>query len=93
MNAFCENENNVKKTSGINELTSRKQNKSHVKENKLDGSTFSDPAELSETFNTHFASVGPKLIEKILCDENDYSYLEYLNELNNLVYHNYRTII
>ncbi len=44
MNAFNENESNVKKTWGIiNELTSRKQNNSHVKEIKLNGSSVSDP--------------------------------------------------
>ena len=80
MNAFHENESNVKKTWGIiNELTSRKQNNSHVKEIKLNGSSVSDPPGLSETFNTHFASIGPKLMEKIPCDENNCSYLEYLN--------------
>ena len=79
MNAFHENESNVKKTWGIiNELTSRKQNNSHVKEIKH-GSSVSDPPGLSETFNTHFASIGPKLMEKIPCDENNCSYLEYLN--------------
>ena len=70
----------MKKTWGIiNELTSRKQNNSHVKEIISNGVSFSDPPGLSETFNTHFASIGPKLIEKIPCDENDGSYLEYLN--------------
>ena len=68
-----------KKTLGIiNELTSRKQNDSHIKEIKL-----SDPSGLSETFNTYFAGVGPKLIEKIPCDENNCSYLEYLSCHNN----------
>ncbi len=80
MNAFHENESSVKKTWGIiNELTSRKQNNSHVKEIKLNGSSVSDPPGLSEAFNTHFASIGPKLTEKIPCDENNCSYLEYLN--------------
>ena len=36
----------------VNELTSRKQNNSHVKEIKLNGSSVSDPPGLSETFNT-----------------------------------------
>ncbi len=80
MNAFHENESNLEKTWGIiNELTSRKQNNSHVKEIKLNGSSISDPPGLSETFNTHFASIGPKLMEKIPCDENNCSYLKYLN--------------
>ncbi len=58
----------MKKTWGIiNELTSRKQSNSHVKEIKL------TPG-LSEAFNTHFASIGPKLTEKIPCDENNCSY-------------------
>ena len=58
--AFHENESNVKKTWGIiNELTSRKQNDSHVKEIELNGASISDPPGLSETCNTHFASIGP----------------------------------
>ena len=44
MEAFHENESNVKKTWGIiNELASRKQNDSHIKEIKLNGSLVSDP--------------------------------------------------
>ena len=45
INAFHENESNLKKTWGImiNELTSRKQNNSHVKEIKLNCSSVSDP--------------------------------------------------
>jgi hypothetical protein len=71
----------VKRTWGIiNELINlKKQNNSHVKEIKLNGSSVNDPPGLSETFNTHFASIGPKLMEKIPCDENNCSYLEYLN--------------
>ena len=84
MKAFHENESNVKKTWGIiNELTSRKQNDSHIKEIKLNGSLVSDPPGLLETFNSYFAGVGPKLIQKIPCDENSCSYLEYLNCHNN----------
>ena len=62
----------------INELTSRKQNDSHVKEVKLSGFSISDLLGL-ETFNTHFASIGPKLMEKIPFDENNCSHLKYLN--------------
>ena len=84
MKAFHQNESNVKKTWGIiNELTSRKQNESHIKEIKLNGSLVSDPPGLSETFNSYFAGVGPKLIQKIPCDENNCPYLEYLNRHNN----------
>ena len=80
VSAFHENESNVKKTWGIiNELTSRKQNDSHVKEIEINGASISDPPGLSETFNTHFASIGPKLMEEIPLDENNCSYLEYLN--------------
>ncbi len=45
MNAFHENESNVNESNVgiINELTSRKQNNSHVKEIKLNGSSVSDP--------------------------------------------------
>ncbi len=71
----------------INELTSRKQNNSHVKEMGskwvLHGTKWVlqlvTPPGLSEAFNTHFTSIGPKLTEKIPCDENNCSYLEYLN--------------
>ena len=57
MNAFHENDSNVKKTWNIiNELTSRKQYDSHVKDIKLNGSSISDPPGLSEEFNTHFTS-------------------------------------
>ena len=80
MNAFLENESNVKKTWGIiNELTSRKQNDSHVKEIELNGASISDPPGLSETLNTHFASIAPKLMEKIPFHENNCSYSEYVN--------------
>ena len=46
-------------------------------------SLVSDPPKLSETFNTYFAGVGPKLMQKIPCDESNCSYLEYLNCHNN----------
>ena len=78
MKAFNENENNSKKTLGIiNELTSRKQNDSHIKEIKL-----SDPRDYRRR-KTYFAGVGPNLIEKIPCDKNNCSYFEYLNCHNN----------
>ena len=47
----------------INELTSRKSDKSAIKELKLNGVSRSD---LSNAFNDHFSSIGPKLANEIL---------------------------
>ena len=55
----------------------------YMRENKLNGSLVSVSPVLSETFNTYFAGVGPKLIQKIPCEENSCSYLKYLNCHNN----------
>ena len=81
MNTFHENESNMKKTWNIiNELTSRKQNDLHVKAIKLKKvSSISDPPKVSVTFNTHFAIIGPKIMEKIPFDENNCLYLVCLN--------------
>ena len=68
---LLENENNVRKTwSIINELTSRKQKDSRVKEILVDGSPIIDANQLSEYFNDHFANIGPKLAENIPTIEN-----------------------
>ena len=86
----CQNENllrenaektwNSKKTWNIiNELTSRKQHSSHVKEIELNGCSISGSQKLSEAFNDHFADIGPKLADKIPCNENSRSHLDYLS--------------
>ena len=78
--AFHENKSNSKKTWNIiNELTSRKQHSSHVKEIELNGCSISGSQKLSEAFNDHFADIGPKLADKIPCNENSRSHLDYLS--------------
>ena len=66
--AFCEGEKNLKRTwSIIIEITSRKQTSSLVKEVKCNDKTFTDPNQICEVFNVHFASIGPKLAEETAC--------------------------
>ena len=78
-NAFYENEKNPRKTWNIiNELTSRKRNEQHINEVKLDEITISDSLKISEEFNNHFASIGPKLAKEIAVCENGRSFLDYL---------------
>ena len=56
--AFCENEKNLKRTwSIINEISCRKQTSSSVKEVKCNDKTFTDPNQICEVFNEHFASI------------------------------------
>jgi hypothetical protein len=62
----------------VNELTSRKQSRPQVKEVKTNGSLVSEPNELSEVFNDHFASIGSKLAEKIPYIGNGGTHLDYL---------------
>ena len=74
--AFCENEKNLKRTwSIINEITSRKQTSSLVKEVKCNDKTFTDPNQICEVFNEHFASIGPKLAEEIPANVTGHSIL------------------
>ena len=81
-NAFHENEGNSRKTWGIiNELTSRKSNNSHITEIKQNGISISNSQELSETFNDHYATIGPKLAKEIQLNVNDRSHLDYLKGL------------
>ena len=66
LNEFRENKGNSKKTwKIINELTSRKHNNPQIKEISLNGSAVTNYQNLSEAFNDHFASIGPKLSNKI----------------------------
>ena len=81
--AFCESEKNLKRTwSIINEITSRKQTSSLVKEVKCNDKTFTDPNQICEVFNVHFASIGPKLAEEIPVNVTGHSYLDYLTIQN-----------
>lgn len=77
-NAFHENVGNPRMTwSIINELTARKSNNSHIKEIKNNGTSIVNAQELSDAFNEHFASVGPKLAKDI--PNGDRSHLDYLD--------------
>lgn len=77
------NEKNLKKTwSIINELTSRKQSNSFIKEVKLNNSPVIDSQEICEAFNNYFADIGPMLAEKIPINGNSSSYLDYLTYQN-----------
>ena len=81
--ALCENEKNLKRTwSIINEITSRKQTLSLVKEVKCNDKTFTDPNQICEVFNEHFASIGPKLAEEIPANVTGHSHLDYLTIQN-----------
>ena len=80
------NEKNLKKTwSIINELTSRKQSNSFIKEVKLNNSPVIDSQEICEAFNNYFADIGPMLAEKIPINGNSSSYLDYLTYQNSEV--------
>ena len=77
--AFRENARKMKKTwSFINELTSRKQSSTNMKEINVDGVSVTDPKQLPEAFNDHFASIGLKLAEAIPCNESRFSHLDYV---------------
>ena len=61
----------------INELTSRKSGKKLVMSLKLNGLSLTNPTILSNEFNNHFATIGPKLAEKV-DSSNTHSFLDYL---------------
>ena len=84
VNSFCvQVENGLKRTwSIINEITSRKQTSSLVKEVKCNDKTFTDPNQICEVFNDHFASIGPKLAEEIPANVTGHSHLDYLTIQN-----------
>ena len=77
-NAFQENKGKMRNSwRVINELTFRKVKNSSIKEIKLNDKSIHDSPELSETFNSHFATIGPKLANNI-SQNSDSSYLNYL---------------
>ena len=44
---------------------------------KYNDKTFTDPNQICEVFNEHFASIGPKLAEKIPANVTGHSHLDY----------------
>ena len=72
-NSFNKHISDSRKTwQTINELTSRKSGKTSVASLKVNGLTITNPLELSNEFNNHFANIGPKLASEINCDSGSY---------------------
>ena len=63
----------------INELTSRKSKSSFVNEIKCEGVLIADSSDLTESFNDHFVTVGPKLADEISTSVNNRSPVHYLS--------------
>lgn len=77
--ALHENEGDSRQTWRIvNELTSRKTANLNIKEIQNEGESIYNPQLLSETFNTHFATIGPKLANEIKPGTNASSHLQYV---------------
>ena len=92
-NTRHENRNNSKKTWNIiNDITSRKQRNCQIKEIKQNGISITQSGELSEAFNDHFATIGSKLADKIPCNNNTWSYLDYLTPRDNDVNFHMETV-
>ena len=62
----------------VNELTSRKTANLNIKEIQNEGESIYNPQLLSEIFNTHFATIGPKLANEIKSGTNASSHLQYV---------------
>ena len=63
----------------VNELTSRETNNSCINEIKNNGISIQYKSqELSEAFNNHFSTIGPKLANAIYFNESGPSPLDYI---------------
>ena len=72
-NSFNKHTSDSRKTwQSIDELTSRKSGKTSVASLKVNGLMITNPLELSNEFNNHFANIGPKLASEINCDSGSY---------------------
>ena len=72
-NSFNEHKGDSRKTwQIINELTSRKSGKTSVTSLKINGLTITDTREISNEFNNHFSTIGPKLASEIESDSGVY---------------------
>ena len=72
-NSFNEHTGDSRKTwQTINELTSRKSGKTSVTPLKINGLTITDTREISNEFNDHFSTIGPKLASEIDSGSGDY---------------------
>ena len=80
--AFSQSKGNSRKTwQTINEFTSRRTNSTMVKEFKLKGSIISNSSELSNAFNDHFSTIGPRPANEIPPNDSN-NYLSYINNIN-----------
>ena len=61
-------------------LTSRRTNNTTVKELWLNGSIISNSSELSNAFNDHFSTIGPRLANEIPPSDNNND-LSYINNI------------
>ncbi|CAH3190744.1 unnamed protein product [Porites evermanni] len=84
--------NNKFKTNGdprktwqiIHDLTSRKAVNLSIREINLNGTSISGSCDLSNAFNDHFSSIGPKLANDIpLSNNNDHCHRKYVKGINN----------
>ena len=84
-NAFIQSKGDPRKTwQTFNELTSHRVNNTTVKELKLNDAVISNFSELSNAFNDHFSTVGPRLANEILpIANNNSSYTNNINVNNN----------
>ena len=57
----CDGIDSRKTWQTINELTSRQSGKTAVTSLKVNGVSITNPTELSNEFNNHFATIGPQL--------------------------------
>ena len=69
--AYYQNSFNQYTQQTINELTSRKSGKTAVTSLKVNEVSITNPAELSNEFNNHFAAVGPELSRNIDSRDGD----------------------
>ena len=85
INKFIETNGDPRKTwKIINDLTSRKAVNSSIREINLNGTSISESSNLSNAFNDHFSSIGPKIANDIpLSNNNDHCHREYVKGINN----------
>ena len=82
-NKFTETNGDPRKTwQIIHDLTSRKAANLSIREINLNGTSISEPSDLSNAFNDHFSSIGPKLANDIpLSNNNNHCHREYVKPL------------
>ena len=84
-NKFTETNGDPRKTwQIIHDFTSRKAVNLSIREINLNGTSISESSDLSNAFNDHFSSIGPKLANDIpLSNNNDHCHRKYVKGINN----------